>query len=115
MTDEYSAEEPALYERKARASRAEAVLSDQLVTEAFENLTAAYRQQIEDAPIRDIEGVQILKIMLAAVKQVKGHLEHAIRDGKVATKNLSNIEQMRSHQDGGGSWHDREMKPGGPV
>jgi len=71
-----------------RANRAEKLVTDPLLNEAFETLRAKIIANIEEAPIRDKAGVHECRLMLKVLTSVKGHLEQAVRDGKVVLHRL---------------------------
>ena len=71
-----------------RASRAEKLVNDPLLIEAFDVLRTKILANIEEAPIRDKAGVHECRLMLKVLSSVKGHLEQAVRDGKVVLHRL---------------------------
>jgi hypothetical protein len=83
-------------EALARASAAEKLVNDPILTEAFELVRKTILTNIEDAPIRDRAGVQESRLMLKLLKSVRGHLEQAVRDGKVIVHRLE--ERKRAEQ-----------------
>lgn len=68
-----------------RGEAAKRLLDDPLLIEAFDGIRKAILEKIEDAPIRDRDGVHELKLMLKLLKDVRSHLELAIANGKVAS------------------------------
>jgi hypothetical protein len=78
-----------------RANRAEKLLSDPLLTEAFNALRTTILNNIEAAPIRDKAGVHECRLMLKVLGNLKGHLEQAIRDGKVL---MHRLEERKKHE-----------------
>lgn len=66
-----------------RATRAEKLLKDDLLKEAFELVKKALMQKWEASPVRDKEGREYLFLMIKATNDARGYLEQAIRDGKV--------------------------------
>lgn len=75
-----------------RAQRAEALINNPTLTEAFADVATAIHQAWEAAPVRDTEGQQILKLQLKLLSDVRANLERAIADGKVA---VFELEQRR--------------------
>lgn len=71
-----------------RANRAEKLVNDPLLNEAFETLRMKILTNIEEAPIRDKAGVHECRLMLKVLASVRGHLEQAVRDGKVVLHRL---------------------------
>ena len=68
-----------------KASKAERLLADPLLTESFDAIRMAILDKIEAAPVRDRDGVHELKLMLKLLRDVRGNLEQAVRDGKFVT------------------------------
>lgn len=95
MEDEFSAEEGKNSEEAGRGHRAQSLLNNPLLAEAFETLRAAYRQGMEEAPVRDVEGMQVLNISLKVLTAVEGHIEEAVNTGKLATARLDQIREIR--------------------
>ena len=77
-----------------RASRAEKLLADPLLSDAFELVRTTLIQKIEEAPIEDAEGVHQLRLMLKLLRSARGHLEQAVRDGKVIVHRLEEKRRM---------------------
>ena len=67
-----------------RAVKAEALLNDATLNEAFGNVRQAILRKIEEAPLRDHEGVHELKLMLKLLMDVRANLTRAVNDGKMA-------------------------------
>jgi hypothetical protein len=67
-----------------RGAKAQKVLDDPLVQEAFALIEAHIVTKFKDAPIRDDEGVLKTKQLLHAATLFRRVFEDAIRDGKVA-------------------------------
>lgn len=68
----------------SRAAKAQALLDDATLTEAFANVRNAILRKIEEAPLRDHEGVHELKLMLKLLGDVRANLGKALNDGKMA-------------------------------
>jgi hypothetical protein len=67
-----------------RAAKAKAALANPAIAEAFENVRKAIHDAWEAAPVRDVEGQQILRLQLKLLGDVRANLEAAIADGKIA-------------------------------
>jgi len=67
-----------------RAIKAEALLNDATLTEAFANVRLGILRKIEEAPLRDHDGVHELKLMLKLLHDVRANLTRAVNDGKMA-------------------------------
>jgi hypothetical protein len=66
-----------------RAHRAERLLKDPLLVEAFDKVRAAILAAFEASPARDAEGREHLFQRLKALNDAKGYLEQAARNAKV--------------------------------
>ena len=71
-----------------QGAKAEKLLNDETLTQAFENVRKAIFEKIEQTPLRDDEGLRQLRIMLKLLRDVRANLERALRDGKLAAKEL---------------------------
>ncbi len=71
-----------------RAARAEKLLADPLLAEAFTALRMTILDNIEKAPIRDKAGVHECRLMLKVLTSIRNHLDSAVRDGKVVIHRL---------------------------
>jgi hypothetical protein len=71
-----------------RGARAEKLLADPMFAEALDTVREQILKNIEAAPIRDHEGVHELRLMLKLLRGVRGHIEQAVRDGKVIVHRL---------------------------
>ncbi len=75
-----------------RAERAKALLGDELLMGAFDQLRALYVEELLASPASD--AVRREKLYLAAriVPAVKANLEKLMMDGSIAAKQLANLE-----------------------
>jgi hypothetical protein len=71
-----------------RGSRAQALLSNPMLTEAFTLVAQAIHEAWETAPVRDTEGQHLLKLQLKLLGDVRANLEQAITDGKLAAHEI---------------------------
>lgn len=69
-------------------TRAQHLLDDPILTKAFGDVRAAILERWEAAPIRDTEGAHELKLMLRILTDVRGNLELAVQNGKLASAEL---------------------------
>ena len=79
-------------EKLERANRAEKLLNDPLLIEAFDSVRNSIIKTIESAPIRDHEGVHECLLMLKLLPGVRSYLKQALNDGKVV---IAALEQRR--------------------
>jgi hypothetical protein len=77
-----------------RANRAEKLVNDPAFNEAFALLRETILANIENAPIRDTDGVHELRLMLKILRGVRSHLEQAVRDGKVIVHRLEEKRRL---------------------
>lgn len=84
MTDEIE-----LRREMDRASRAEALINDDLLAEAFTTLKAAYLEAWEGSHARDTEGRERLFQAVKIVGSVQSHLEHILSNGSLAKHELA--------------------------
>ena len=83
-----------LNEESQRGQNAEKLLGNELFAEAFDKLREAILTSIEEAPIRDKEGVHELKLMLKVLKDVKGHIIQVVETGKMASIQIMEQEKL---------------------
>jgi len=69
-------------------TRAQRLLEDEVLTKAFADVRSAIIERWESAPIRDTEGQHELKLMLRILSDVRGNLELAVHNGKLAAEEL---------------------------
>lgn len=79
-----------------RGQRAQHLLDDPLLTEAFDLVRQAIHERWEAAPIRDQEGAHELKLQLKLLNDVRANLEQALSDGKLAAAELKTQRQPLS-------------------
>ena len=82
-----------LEKQVSRGERARQLLENSVLPEAFAAIKEVYTKALVEAPIRDIEGIQKLKIMIGLVDKLKETLETFVNDGKVAVKELSWLQK----------------------
>lgn len=76
-----------------RGARAERLLNDPAMTQAFADVEAAIIERWRLAPMRDREGAHELKLMLKLLGDVRANLEQALSDGKLAVAELRQNER----------------------
>ena len=74
-------------------TRAARLLEDPVLLKAFADVRAAIIERWETSPVRDVEGQHQLHLMLRLLADVKGNLELAIANGKVAAEELRQINR----------------------
>lgn len=83
-----------LHTDASRGARAERLLSDELLQEAFSELTEAYTEAWRDTNYKDTDGRERLWQALQIVRKVKSHLEAVVNSGKVAQRELDEIQRL---------------------
>ena len=79
----------------ARGERAQAILEDPLVREAFAALEAECLAEWRHAPARDVEGRERLWLTLKLVERLQRHFESLVADGKLASERLAQLGRER--------------------
>lgn len=74
-----------------RAARAEALIDDALLSEAFTALKATYLEAWENSHLRDTEGRERLFQAVKLVGSVQSHLQIILSDGSLAKHELAVI------------------------
>ena len=86
-----------------RANRAERLLTDPLYQESFELVRQALLAKFEAAPLTDAEGIQMIRLCLKLLNDVRANLTAAVNDGKVAAfeieqkKRVANLADYNSN------------------
>lgn len=86
MTDEF-----ALNRAAAKAARAQALLDDELLKEAFDGLEQAYTGAWRATTIEDVSGREKLFLAINIVGKVRDHLNAIVSNGKLAAKELKDL------------------------
>lgn len=84
---------PSLQEQLDRGIKAERLLADPLLQEAFKSVSDAIHQTWEDAPLRDTQAAHELKLMLKLLGDVKSVFERSVEDGKLAAIELKELNR----------------------
>lgn len=115
--DEFSAEEPQLNVERNRAHLARGVVDNPLVREALDGMRANYTKAMLDAKVEDIGGIQGAKVLLGQLDVFEHHFAEIIRTGKLASKRLEVIAQIREHSSDKTqtAWFGGELQPGDKV
>ena len=72
----------------ARAARAEGLLRNELLAEAFDTLEASYTQAWRNTTIEDVSGREKLFLAINIVGKVRDHLNSVVNNGKLAAAEL---------------------------
>jgi hypothetical protein len=73
----------------ARGERAQQVLREPLLQEAFTEIERELIEQWQNSPVRDVEGREKLYLTLRCLQKLQGHLVSVVETGKVAQATLA--------------------------
>ncbi len=73
----------------ARGERAQQLLNDPLLVEAFETIEKELHDQWQNSPARDAEGREKLFLTLKCLHKMHGHLVNVLESGKMAKATLA--------------------------
>ena len=76
-----------------RAARAQGILKDPIVEDAFEELEKIYTQAWRESPARDEEGREKIYHMMQALIALRQHFESVVMTGELAK---TKIEDLRT-------------------
>src|SRR4029079_12915398 len=88
------ADESALEQAKARAVRAEALLDDELLDEAFTTLEKSYVSAWRATTIDDASGREKLFLAINILGKVRDHLAGVLANGRLAQAELKELPQV---------------------
>jgi hypothetical protein len=78
----------------ARALRAQALLEDELLIDAFRELEESYTAAWRASTVEDISGREKLFLAVNVVGKVRDHLAAAVTNGKLAQAELKELAQV---------------------
>lgn len=78
----------------ARGAQAEALLSNELVVEAFETLERAYLKAFKESAAREAAGREELYRLLHSMERFRGHFKAIVDGGKIAQDALKQIAEL---------------------
>jgi len=87
-----------LLEQRNRAARAEALVNDELLTEGFENLEAAYIRAWKLTEPGDQLAREKLYLAANVIGKIKQHLQTVIVDGKLADAELKELIDVQERR-----------------
>lgn len=88
-----------------RALKAEKLLSDPLLDQAFRDVEGAIHERWAECPLRDREGAHELKLQLKLLSDVRANLERAVADGKLAAHELEARRRESTPAEFSSDWH----------
>ena len=83
-------------EHLARATKAQALLSDPELIAAFAAVRQALIERWESAPIRDREGAHEAKLMLKLLADVRANIEEVVKTGKVIQHRMNALQRAKN-------------------
>jgi hypothetical protein len=89
------ADEIALARASERAARADALLRDELLIEAFAALDRDYAKAWRETAARDTDARERLWQAVQVVAKVRDHLSHVLNNGKLAQRELNDLAERR--------------------
>jgi hypothetical protein len=87
-------DESALERDAGKAVRAQALLDDEMLSEAFETLEKSYMSAWRGTAIDDVAGREKLFLAINIVGKVRDHLASIISNGKLAQAELTELAQV---------------------
>jgi hypothetical protein len=90
--------EDRLLEARNRAARAEMLVNDELLTEGFANLEAAYIEAWKLTTPSDQIAREKLYLAVNVVGKLKQHLQAVITDGKLADAELKELIEQQERK-----------------
>jgi len=90
-----AADEQALMQDMHRAARAKALLEDETLMGAFEQLREQYLKAWEATAPGDTTGREKLYLAMKTLPAVRVNLETLLMNGSIAVKQLANLEEDR--------------------
>jgi hypothetical protein len=85
--------EEALTKSVSRATRAQKLVDDELLVEAFTTLEEAYIAAWRATTIEDVSGREKLFLAINIVGKVRSHLNTVVTDGKLAAAELKQLAE----------------------
>jgi len=93
MTDEI-----ALQRAAAKAARAQALLEDEILKEAFTSLESAYTGAWRSTTIDDVTGREKLFLAVNVIGKVRDHLTAIVSNGKLAARELRDLAETAERE-----------------
>lgn len=84
-------DEDALSQAAAKAARAQSLLGNELLTEAFSALESSYTAAWRSTTIDDVSGRERLFLAINIVGKVRDHLTSIVTNGKLAAAELKQL------------------------
>lgn len=98
-------EEDKLTKATGRAVRAQNLIENELLAEAFDGLEAAYTLAWRSTFIQDVAAREKLFLAINVVGKVRQHLSNIVINGKVAAAELKELAEVAEHEKRHGKRH----------
>lgn len=86
-----------LEDRKAmyRGEKAKQLLDNAEFSAAVEAVRTALHQKFDQTPVRDTEGMQVIRLQLKCLDDVIANVQHVINTGKVVQDRITWFEKLK--------------------
>lgn len=79
----------------SRGLRAKALLEDRELKNAFDSVRQNLLDRMEICPVRDSDGLTLLRLQLKLLNDVKANLQSVVNTGKVVEHRLNLLERAK--------------------
>ena len=83
-----------LTKQLSQGTKAQLILDEPLMKEAISYLKTRYKEEIFNTSYKDHEQRQVLWMAYNMVDKIKGHLESVMNEGKLASKELDQLQDL---------------------
>ena len=83
-----------LNKQVSEGKKAQLLLDEPLMKEAISYLKTRYKEEIFNTSYKDHEQRQVLWMAYNMVDKIKGHLESVMNEGKLASKELDQLQDL---------------------
>ena len=94
------ADEHERIEEVRRGTQARAILDNPLWIEAWTELEGRLLKEWREAPAEDVEGREVLWLMLKIAERVQGHIKTVLETGQMAEMQIADLRKQRERRDG---------------
>ena len=88
-------DEITLGKKQAKGAAAEALLNNELLQQSFKALHDEYIENWKITHFKNVEGRERLWQAIQIIGKVEDHLKKMVSDGKIATRDLSQIKYLK--------------------
>ena len=78
----------------SQGTKAQLILDEPLMKEAISYLKTRYKEEIFNTSYKDHDQRQVLWMAYNMVDKIKGHLESVMNEGKLASKELEQLQDL---------------------